>query len=104
MIHRVDLVLAYMPPEKRDFVSTKFNEIACLHTPILHIGEPGGLSRHIIQQHLGDTMPVDAVAKGLLPLLTGERRIQVGNSFDPRPYLLSGITDRLLRDVIGARR
>ena len=59
MINHADPALAYMPPEKRDFVCTKFCGIAFLRTPILHVGEPGGLSQHIVEKGLGCTVKVE---------------------------------------------
>ncbi|MEO8066907.1 MAG: glycosyltransferase [Flavobacteriales bacterium] len=100
MIAKADFVLAYMPPEKRDFVSTKFNEIAYLGTPILHVGEPGGLSQHIVQQQLGATLLVSDIADGLVPLLKGTRRVLHGGTFNPQPYLLSGIAGKLLNTIL----
>lgn len=100
LIAACDFVLAYMPPEKRDFVSTKFNEIAYLGTPIVHVGEPGGLSQHIVQEQLGTTIPVGAIVEELVPILTGERRIVHGGIFDPKPYLLGGIAENLVNTIL----
>ena len=95
-----DLVLAYMPPEKRDFVSTKFNEIAYLRTPILHVGEPGGLSQHILSNGLGDTMRVDEVAAQLPAVLLGERAVVNEGRSSTDAHLLSTVAEKLLRQVL----
>lgn len=95
-----DLVLAYMPPEKRDFVSTKFNEIAYLRTPILHVGEPGGLSQHVVSNGLGATMRVDEVATQLPAVLLGERAVVNEGRNTTDAHLLSAVAEKLLTQVL----
>ncbi|MBK7553521.1 MAG: glycosyltransferase [Flavobacteriales bacterium] len=100
VITKSDLVLAYMPPEKRDFVSTKFKEIAYLRTPILHVGEPGGLSQHIVSNGLGATMRVEDVAAQLPSVLSGERVVQNEGRNTTDVHLLSAVAGKLLTQVL----
>ncbi len=100
VITKSDLVLAYMPPEKRDFVSTKFNEIAYLRTPILHVGEPGGLSQHIVSNGLGDTMRVEDVAAQLPSVLLGDRVVVNEGRNTTEAHMLSVVAQKLLTQVL----
>lgn len=96
LIHRADLVLAYMPPEKRDFVSTKFNEIAWLGTPVLHVGAPGGLSKHIVEQGLGATTTVGDLQGVLFRVLAGQQRIRHEGRYRAEEHQLGNVVDVLL--------
>jgi glycosyltransferase involved in cell wall biosynthesis len=100
IIKRADLVLAYMPPEKRDLVSTKFNEIAYLGTPVLHIGEAGGLSEHINAQGLGASMRVEDVSAQLPFVLKGEQQVQHLGRYHGQDQLLSKVAEKLVNDVL----
>lgn len=100
LIQRADLVLAYMPPEKRDFVSTKFNELAWLGTPVLHIGEPGGLSDHITSNGLGRSTTVDGIAELLTDVLTDRTAIVNVGSYRAKEHLLSAVCDQLVATLV----
>lgn len=96
LLQQAHLVLAYMPPEKRDFVSTKFNELAWLGTPVLHIGEPGGLSEHIKGKGLGKTVTVDGVADLLQRIIVGKEKVVNNRTYRAEEHMLSAVCDQLI--------
>ncbi|QQR85768.1 MAG: glycosyltransferase [Flavobacteriales bacterium] len=99
LIQRADLVLAYMPPEKRDFVSTKFNELAWLGTPVLHIGEPGGLSEHITGKGLGRTVAVDGVADLLQRIIVGHEKVDSARTYRAEEHMLAAVCDQFIASL-----
>lgn len=96
LLQQADLVLAYMPPEKRDFVSTKFNELAWLGTPVLHVGEPGGLSEHITDKALGRTVTVDGVADLLRRIIAGHETVSNVGNYRAEEHMLTAVCDQLV--------
>lgn len=96
LLHQAHLVLAYMPPEKRDFVSTKFNELAWLGTPVLHIGEPGGLSEHIVAKGLGRTVTVGGVADLLHGIFAGHETVSNTGNYRAGEHMLAAVGDQLV--------
>lgn len=100
LLQQADLVLAYMPPEKRDFVSTKFNELAWLGAPVLHVGEPGGLAEHISGKGLGSTVTVDRVAATLIDVLSGRTAIVNRGAYRAEEHVLSAVCDQLVAALV----
>ncbi|MFZ1689172.1 MAG: hypothetical protein WAU70_17245 [Flavobacteriales bacterium] len=100
LIRRADVVLAFMPREKKDLVTTKLNEIAYLGTPILHIGDAGGMADHVVSRGLGDTLRVEDVAAQLPFVLMGERRVENTGVYRAEEHLLGTVTDKLLRNIL----
>lgn len=96
LIQRADLVLAYMPPEKRDFVSTKFNEIAYIGTAVLHVGEAGGLSQHVLALSMGGTCAVNEVAKRLEQIISGDLNVVNNRIHKAQEHTLGAVCDALL--------
>jgi glycosyltransferase involved in cell wall biosynthesis len=99
-IAAADLVLAFTSIDKKDIMVTKFNEIFHLRRPVLHIGEPGLVSRTIVERRLGDSLRVEELATELPRIISGERKIEIDREADHSEYLLGPITDRLVREVL----
>ncbi len=99
-IARSDLVIAFLPENKKDIMVTKFNEIFHLRRPILHVGEPGLVSRTIVERKLGDSLRVDELVTELPRIISGERLIEMDMTADHSEQLLSKITDRLISEVL----
>jgi hypothetical protein len=99
-IAAADLVLAFTSIDKKDIMVTKFNEIFYLRRPVLHIGEPGLVSRTIVERRLGDSLRVEELATELPRIISGERKIEIDREADHSEYLLGPITDRLVREVL----
>lgn len=95
-----DLVLAFLPENKRDIMVTKFNEIFYLRRPLLHIGEPGLVSRTITERKLGASLRVEELVAELPRIISGERSIAIDRTADHSEHLLSTVTDRLISEVL----
>ena len=95
-----DLVLTFIPPMNKDILGTKFNEIFYLRIPVLHIGEPGLVSRSIIDGKLGDSLRVEDLATELPRIISAERKIEIDPNADHSELLLANITDRLIAEVL----
>lgn len=94
-----DLVLAFLPENKKDIMVTKFSEIFHLHRPVLHIGEPGLVSRTIKERRLGDSLRVKELEKELPLIISGERKIEIDTHADHSEHLLRNITDLLVKNT-----
>ena len=95
-----DLVMTFIPSINKDILGTKFNEIFHLRRPVLHVGEPGVVSRTILDRHLGDSLRVEELTKELPRIISGERKIQLDPNADLSENLLGPITDRLISEVL----
>ncbi len=91
-----DLVLAFLPKNKKDIMVTKFNEIFHLRRPVLHIGEPGLASRTITDRRLGASLRVEELVTELPRIISGERKIEIDMQVDHSEHLLANITDLLV--------
>lgn len=94
-----DLVIAHIPSVDRDIIGTKFNEIAYLGTPILHVGLPGKMASTIQGQRMGDSVRVEELADELPRILCGERKVNASTG-DLNAFLLAPLTDQLIRNVL----
>lgn len=97
---QADLVLTFIPSMNKDILGTKFNEIFHLRRPILHIGEPGMISRTIVERKLGDTLRLDELVSELPRIISGDRPIEIDRTADHSENLLVKITDRLFNEVL----
>jgi len=95
-----DLVLTFIPNVNKNLLGTKFNEIFYLRRPVLHIGEPGLVSRTIVERKLGASMRVDELVRELPRIISGERKIEIDLEADHSAVLLGPITDRLINEVL----
>lgn len=95
-----DLVLIFIPAENKDILGTKFHEIFFLGRPILHVGEPGQVSRTLQERGLGASVRLEALVDELPRFITGERTIIPPATTDHSAYLLANVTDRLLGEVL----
>ena len=98
-VAQADLVLTFIPSMNKDMMGTKFNEIFHLRRPILHIGEPGLISRTITSRKLGDSLRVEELVTELPRIISGERTIEIDRNADHSTLLLSNITDLLVEKV-----
>lgn len=103
MLERIaasDLVLAFLPENKKDILVTKFNEIFHLRRPVLHVGEPGAVSRTIVDRKLGDSLRVEELVSELPRIISGERPMVIDMAADHSELLLANVTDRLIAEVL----
>ncbi|MGB3526566.1 MAG: glycosyltransferase [Flavobacteriales bacterium] len=99
-IAKADLVLAYHPHDKKDIMVTKFAEVTYLGCPILHIGDPGVVSRTIVEQHMGDSIRLDELVTELPRIISGERTVIVDREAVRKDHLLNTVTEFLLNEVL----
>lgn len=99
-VAQADLVLSFIPSMNKDILGTKFNEIFHLRRPVLHVGEPGLVSRTIVERKLGDSLRVDELVTELPRIISGERPIAIDKQADHSELLLANITDRLIEEVL----
>lgn len=95
-----NLVMLFIPAVNKDILGTKFQEIFFIGTPILHVGEPGLVSRTILTNHMGDSLRVAELVSELPRIISGERKVDCDRNADHRAYLLQHVTDRLLAEVL----
>lgn len=95
-----NLVMLFIPAVNKDILGTKFQEIFYIGTPILHVGEPGLVSRTIVDRRMGDSLRVADLASELPRIISGERKVDCDRNADHRAYLLQHVTDRLLAEVL----
>lgn len=100
LIAQSNLVVAFLPQSKKDLLTTKFHELFCLGVPVLHVGEPGVVSRTLAKRRLGDSICVEELIAELPKFITGERQIELDPSPDLSDVLLGPVTDRLIREVL----
>ncbi|MBP8822533.1 MAG: glycosyltransferase [Flavobacteriales bacterium] len=100
LIKASNVVILYIPQVNKDILGTKFQEIFYAGTPILHVGEPGVVSRTIREKRMGDTVRVEELVQELPRILSGERQVRCDRHADHSAYLLPSVTDKLLREVL----
>ncbi|MBS1945369.1 MAG: hypothetical protein JST98_09285 [Bacteroidetes bacterium] len=99
-VRKANLVVLFIPSGNKDILGTKFQEIFYAGTPILHIGEPGLVSRTIEARRMGASIRVEEVEAELPKIIGGERVIEVDKHADHSAYLLPNVTDRLIAEVL----
>src|SRR5690606_6812559 len=99
-VAQADLVLAFIPHMNRDILGTKFNELYFLRRPVLHIGEPGLVSRTILERRMGDSLRVDQLGTELPRIIKGERELKAGPGAEADALLLHRLTDRRRREEL----
>ncbi len=97
-----DLVLIFIPGINKDFLGTKFNEIFSLRRPIFHVGEPGAISRHLLQHRLGTTSILARFRTALIDLLTGKTVLDHNANYPVDDLMLDSVTEKLIADVFDA--
>jgi glycosyltransferase involved in cell wall biosynthesis len=95
-----NMVILYIPKANKNILGTKFQEIFYSGTPILHVGEPGLVSRTIQERRMGSSLTVDELVPELPRIIAGERRVEVDRQADHSAYLLANVTDLLLSEVL----
>ncbi|MCB0792647.1 MAG: glycosyltransferase [Flavobacteriales bacterium] len=96
LIAASDAVLIFIPSFNKDLLGTKFTEVFHLRRPVIHVGEPGAVSRFIRDNRLGTSIPVDALATELPPIMRGERDLDIDPTHDLSAHLLDHIARRFL--------
>ncbi|MBK9419594.1 MAG: glycosyltransferase [Flavobacteriales bacterium] len=98
-IAQSDLVVNFVPTINKDFLGTKFNEIFQLRRPLLHIGEPGLVSRTVVGRRLGGSLRVKELYTELPRIISGERKLELDPDADLSEFLLERVTDKLIGSV-----
>jgi glycosyltransferase involved in cell wall biosynthesis len=99
-IAEADAVLIFIPSYNKDFLGTKFNETFYLRRPVIHVGEPGAVGRHIVENRLGTSIRVENLPDLLPDIITGAVRLDIDTSYDLSDQTLDHITDRLVKEVL----
>ncbi|MBK6894417.1 MAG: glycosyltransferase [Flavobacteriales bacterium] len=99
-IAAADIELAFLPRDKKNTMVTKFAEIFYLGCPILHIGDPGLVSRTITDRRMGDSLRLDELVSELPKIISGERAIEIDLNADHGGNLLANLTDQLVEEVL----
>lgn len=94
-LQRADLVLIFMPPEKKDILTTKFSELFQMRAPILHVGEPGAVSTAITEGGHGRSVRLEELESELTALLRGERVVEVRQDAEDDANALDTLCTRL---------
>ncbi|MFZ1619000.1 MAG: hypothetical protein WAT41_16750, partial [Flavobacteriales bacterium] len=94
-----DLVISFIPSFNKDILGTKFNEIFQLRRPLLHIGEPGLVSRTVVGRRLGGSLRVKELYTELPRIISGERKLELDPDADLSEFLLERVTDKLIGSV-----
>ncbi|MCO5273481.1 MAG: hypothetical protein M9900_01010 [Flavobacteriales bacterium] len=100
LIGNSDLVVLFIPGKNKDLLGTKFQEIFYAGTPILHVGEPGLVSRTVEEGRMGVSLRVEELASELPRILSRERKVECDRNADHSAYLLPSVTDRLISEVL----
>ena len=95
-----NLAVLFIPAVNKDILGTKFQEIFYTGTPMLHIGEPGLVSRTIRERRMGDSLRVEELVAELPRIIAGERKVECDRTADHGAYLLPNLTDRLINEVL----
>ncbi|MBL8000651.1 MAG: glycosyltransferase [Flavobacteriales bacterium] len=94
-VQRADVVLLMPPPEKKEFISTKFSELFHLRAPLLYIGEHGALAKAITTGGHGLCIGSDELEPVLLAVLRGERVVRSTATGDSDANLLAPSCEQL---------
>lgn len=100
-IAQADAALVFIPSKNKDLVGTKFHELFHLRIPVIHVGEPGEVSRTILAAGAGISLRVNELALELPKIMTKARPLPIDPSFDSSYLLLDRVTDRLTTEVLG---
>ncbi|MFT3885254.1 MAG: hypothetical protein QM724_07440 [Flavobacteriales bacterium] len=88
--------LVFIPSKNSDLIGTKFQELFYMGRPVIHVGEPGAVSRAIEQDHLGISLRVAELALELPRIILGERPFPADPKFDRSAVDLTTSADHLL--------
>jgi len=100
LLAMADLALVFSTSFNKDFLGTKFNELFHLRKPVLHIGEPGVVSRTIAEKRLGASVRLDELPTELARFITGERTIDLDPAANISDHRLDAVTDALLKLMV----
>jgi len=103
-IASADASLVFIPSKNKDLLGTKFDELFHLRRPVVHVGEPGAVSRTIEAGQLGISLRVEELEDELPRIISRERVLSVDPAYDTSATELGSVTDRLLRDVLMLQR
>ncbi len=99
-IAAADAAMVFTPPKNRDLVGTKFHELFHLRVPVIHVGEPGDISRTIEEGALGCSLRVAELAEQLPRIILGARVLPRASADHTAGLLLDAITERLVKEVL----
>lgn len=98
-LRRADLVMVFLPDDRKDFVSTKFSELFHLRVPVLHVGAEGHVSRTLEQRGLGRSVRLMNLDKELLRIVSGSDPVIIDRTTNVDDLLLASVTERLERII-----
>jgi glycosyltransferase involved in cell wall biosynthesis len=101
VFRRCRFALSFHPAGRSDLVPTKFHELLCLGTPVLHVGEPGSTCDFIAEHRMGECIRLAELAERLPAYLAGTATLPKPAPEGARHFLLPHLTDRLLHEVLG---
>ena len=99
-IRAANLVVLFIPKVNKDILGTKLQEIFYAGTPMLHVGEPGLVSRTIEERHMGASLRVEELATELPRIISGGRTVECDRNADHSDDLLPNVVERLVREVL----
>jgi hypothetical protein len=94
-VQRADVVLLMPPPEKKEFISTKFSELFHMRAPLLYIGEQGALAHAITQGGHGLSIGPQELEPVLLSVLRGDITVRSTATGDSDANLLAPSCEQL---------
>ncbi|MFT3885251.1 MAG: hypothetical protein QM724_07425 [Flavobacteriales bacterium] len=98
LIRRSDAILVFIPSFNKDLLGTKFTEIFHLRCPVIHVGERGDVSDHILKHDLGISLAVSEVSTELPRIMRGDRVVTIDPHHDLSAHMLGHITTQLERE------
>lgn len=94
-LRRADLVMIFLPDDKKDVLTTKFNELFHLRVPLLHVGTPGRVSETLERRRLGLSIRLNEVQTVLPGVIRGDRPIPLDPNAEVNEHMLGTVCDQL---------
>ncbi len=94
-----DAALVFFPEKFKDFISTKFFELAYAKLPIVLVGYEGLVSRFILENNLGAFIPIDALNPGRIEKMFAIDFHGLESHFDASAFEFSKVTSDLVQKV-----
>lgn len=98
-IASADAALVFIPSKNKDLIGTKFQEYFHIRVPVIHVGEPGAVSRMIEENRLGRSIRVHDLPAELPLIVTGARPLEIDRGYDTSHFLLPQVTARFAEAI-----